>query len=414
MPFIRCIGVLLLAGSFATPVAHGQTLSLPQAVQRSLETNPALRAGKQTVVATEQRADLNSLAPPWTVGADVENVAGTGAFSGLHGTDTTLRLGRVIELGGKREARRAVGAAEVERSRLALDQTRLKLATETTLRFVEVLANQTRVHVAAENLALASELLATVDRWVKAGRSPESDLALMQIKRDQADIEAEHASHELASARVALAALWGTDEPEFSSARGDLFVLPAVAPFAQLAARLPNSTAQRGLILDARTSRARERLASAMSRPDISAHVGVRRITMNNDTALVAGVTIPLGSARRSALSTAQTRAETNALQARAQASATDARQQLFTAYQEILHARTAYEAHRDRMIPKAEKALALTRKGFNAGRFSFVALSQAQGTVLELRSAQIDAALRYHTLLVDIERMTATTGVAP
>ena len=65
-------------------------------------------------------------------------------------------------------------------------------------------------------------------------------------------------------------------------------------------------------------------------------------------------------------------------------------------------------------MIPKAESALTLTRKGFAAGRFSFVSLAQAQRTVLDLRTAQIDAALRYHTLLVDIERMTATTGVAP
>lgn len=411
---LRCIGFLLLAGSFATPVVHGQTLSLSQAVQRSLETNPAVRAAKQTIVATEQRADLNSLAPPWTVGADIENVGGTGRFSGLHGAETTLRLGRVLELGGKRDARRALGAAEVVRSQLGLDQTRLQLATETIVRFVEILADQARVDVAAKDQALARELTATVDHWVKVGRSPESDLALMQIRQEQADIKVEHAAHELASARVALAALWGADEADFASASGDLFALPTVASFEQFATRLPDNPAQRALILDARTSQARERLASATSSPDIAAYIGVRRHEISNDTALVAGVTIPLGSAYRSALSTAQARAETNALRAQTQASATETRQRLFTAYQELLHARTAYEAQRDRMIPKAEAALALTRKGFNAGRFSFVALSQVQRTLLELRTAQIDAALRYHTLLVDIERMTATTGVAP
>ena len=414
MPSLRCIGFLLLAGSFATPVAHGQALSLSQAIQRSLTTNAALRVADQTIVATERRADLTGLAPAWTVGADIENAGGTGLYTGLQGTETTLRLGRVIELGGKRDARRAVGDAEVARSQLGLDQTRLKLATETTARFVEVLADQARIDVAARDLALATELTATVAHWVKVGRSPESDLALMQIRQEQADIEVEHAEHELAAARVSLAALWGAEEADFASASGDLFMLPAVASFAALTTRLPDNPAQRALALDARTSQARERLASAMSRPDITAHVGIRRLAISNDTALIAGVTIPLGSPRRSALSVAQARAETNALEAQAEAYATEMRQQLFTAYQELLHARTAYEAHRDRMIPKAESALALTRKGFAAGRFSFVSLAQAQRTLLDLRTAQIDAALRYHTLLADIERMTATTGVAP
>ncbi len=414
MPSLRCIGFLLLAGSLATPVAHGQALSLSQAVQRSLTTNAALRAANQTIIATERRADLTGLAPAWTVGADIENAGGTGPYAGLQGTETTVRLSRVLELGGKRDARRAIGAAEVARSQLGLDQTRLHLATETAMRFVEVLADQARVDVAAKDLALARELTATLDHWVKVGRSPESDLALMQIRQEQADIEVEHAAHELASARVALAALWGADEADFASASGDLFALPTVPSFEQLAARLPDSPAQRALILDARTSQARERLASAMSRPDITTHVGIRRLAISNDTALVVGIAIPLGSSRRSALSAAQARAETNALDAQAQASATEARQQLFTVYQELLHARTAHEAYRDRMIPKAESALTLTRKGFAAGRFSFVSLAQAQRTVLDLRTAQIDAALRYHTLLVDIERMTATTGVAP
>jgi cobalt-zinc-cadmium efflux system outer membrane protein len=40
------------------------------------------------------------------------------------------------------------------------------------------------------------------------------------------------------------------------------------------------------------------------------------------------------------------------------------------------------------------------------------VALSQAQRTLLELRNAQIDAAVRYHILLTDIERMTVAAGV--
>ena len=410
---LRYLCLLLLAGGFGMPAVASETLSLPQAVTRALAHNPAVRAGDRTVVAAERQADLAGLTPPWVAGADVENVGGTGSVAGVQAAETTVRLGRVLERGGKRDARRAVGAIDIERSRNALDQTRLELASETTRRFVEVLADQARTTVAAQDLALAHELTATLHRWVQAGRSPESDLSLMQIAEERADIEVEHAAHELASARVSLTALWHTVEPDFDTVAGDLFELPVVPPYETLVARLPENPALRALVLDTRAAQARERVAAASVKPDVTVHVGVRRLSTFNDTALIAGISLPLGSAKRSALSVAQSAAETEAADARAQAQQMDVRQRLFSTYQELLHARTAFEAHRDRMIPKAETALALTRKGFEAGRFSFVALSQAQRTLLELRGAQIDAAVRYHTLLADIERMTATAGVS-
>ncbi|MEO7071689.1 MAG: TolC family protein [Rhodanobacter sp.] len=395
------------------PVLAGEVLSLPQAVDRALMHNPAMRAGDYTVVAAERQADIAALAPPWVVGADVENVGGSGSVSGVRAAETTLRLGRVIERGGKRDARRAVGAIDIERSRNALEQTRLELATEATRRFVEVLADQARSRVAAQDHALARQLTATVRRWVQAGRSPESDLNLMQIAQVRAEIEVEHAEHELAAARVSLAALWGVSEPDFDAVAGDLFTLPAAPEYAALDARLDENPTVRGLQLDTRAAQARERLAATTASPDITVHVGVRRLAMFNDTALVAGVSLPLGSAARSALSVAQTTAETAASEARMQVHQADVRQRLFSTYQELVHARTAFEAHRDRVIPQAESALALTRKGFDAGRFSFVALSQAQRTLIDLRRRQIDAAVRYHALLTDIERMTVAAGVS-
>ncbi|HUH30130.1 MAG TPA: TolC family protein [Rhodanobacter sp.] len=139
------------------PALAGEVLSLPQAVDRALTQNPAMRAGDYTIVAAERQADIAGLAPPWVVGADIENVGGTGSVAGVHAAETTLRLGRVIERGGKRDARRAAGAIDIERSRNALEQTRLELATEATRRFVEVLADQVRSRVAIQEAALARE-----------------------------------------------------------------------------------------------------------------------------------------------------------------------------------------------------------------------------------------------------------------
>lgn len=408
---LRCLCVLVLAGGFAMPVLAGEVLSLSQAVERALTRNPAMQAGDDTVVAAERQADIAGLEPPWMVGVDVENVGGTGVLAGVRAAETTLKLGRVIERGGKRDARRDAGAIDVERSRNALEQARLELATEATRRFIEVLADQVRHQVAMQDAELARELTATVQRWVHAGRSPESDLNLMQIAQVRTEIDMEHAEHELAAARVTLAALWGVGEPRFDAVEGDLFTLPTVPAYAELSARLDENPTLRALQLDTRAAQARERVAATAATPDVTVHVGVRRFAMSNDAALVAEVSVPLGSATRSALSVAKAAAEASASDARMQVHQADVRQRLYSTYQELIHARTAFEAHRDRMIPQAEAALALTRRGFDAGRFSFVALSQAQRTLIELRRGQIDAAVLYYTLLTDIERMTVTVG---
>ena len=82
--------------------------------------------------------------------------------------------------------------------------------------------------------------------------------------------------------------------------------------------------------------------------------------------------------------------------------------QALFEKYQELGHARLEAETLRKKMIPKAEQAIAFTRRGFAEGRFSFIALAQAQKTLFELRERSTEAVARYHTLLVEVERLTA------
>ena len=54
----------------------------------------------------------------------------------------------------------------------------------------------------------------------------------------RAEIEREHAEHELLSSRRRLAAMWGAREPDFDDAAGDLFTLPEIGAFEDLLARL--------------------------------------------------------------------------------------------------------------------------------------------------------------------------------
>jgi cobalt-zinc-cadmium efflux system outer membrane protein len=134
----------------------------------------------------------------------------------------------------------------------------------------------------------------------------------------------------------------------------------------------------------------------------------VRRLEATDDQGLVMSVSVPLGNRRRSDFSVAEADADLASLQARTEAAHIERRQQLFDLYQSLQQAQSEVASLRQRMLPKAEEAARLTRRGFEAGRFSFLSLAQAEKTLFDLREREVEAAARYHTLLVEVERLTA------
>ena len=161
-------------------------------------------------------------------------------------------------------------------------------------------------------------------------------------------------------------------------------------------------------LLEAETIAARHRVAQAASKPDLNVSLGVRRLEALDDQGLVLSVSMPLGSRKRAAFSVAEADAQLAALDARKEAQRFERHQELFERYQELNHARVEAETLRKTMIPKAEQAVAFNRRGFEAGNFSYLALAQAQRTLFDLRERSIEALARYHTLLVEVERLTA------
>ena len=176
-----------------------------------------------------------------------------------------------------------------------------------------------------------------------------------------------------------------------------------------MAARLSMTPELWASRLQANTLSARRRIAEAGQKPDIDLSLGIRRMEAFNDQGLVMSISVPLGSRKRSGYAIAQADAELIALEARRDAERFERHQVLFDTYQELMHARHEAETLRTRMLPMAEDALVNTRRGFEAGRFSFISLAQAQRTLFDLNQRTVEAAARYHLLLVEVERLTFT-----
>lgn len=412
--FLRSVWALAMAGAFASSpaVADALSLTMNEAVDRAVAGSPALGAERAAINAAEQQAYLDGLAPPVTVGGEMENFAGTGELSGFDDAEFTLRVGKTFELGGKREARQALGASRVALQGNELERRRLDVATRAKHRFLDVLAQQARLSLAEQETVLARETREAVAYRVKRGASPEADLPLAELAVARAELEQEDAEHELESARVALSVLWGERSPSFARAAGSVDTIPDVPAFETLTQRLESNPDQQLFALEAARLDAQRRSAEASRKPDLSGTLGVRRLEAFDDQALVMSIAMPIGLGQRSDLALSRGRAELESLEGRRKAVELERYQELFAKYQELRHARHEFETLRDRMIPAAERALTLARRGYDEARYSFLQVAAARNVLHSLQEDRIAAVTRYHRLLADIERATVVSGV--
>jgi cobalt-zinc-cadmium efflux system outer membrane protein len=391
------------------PAAPDAPLTLRAALEQALARNPQLQGFAFRLRAQEARAATAALRPAWELRAELENVAGTGDLSGTEAAEATFSLSRVIELGEKRERRiEAASAArdllETERSAAQLD-----VAAEVARRFIHVASDQEQLLLTRRATELAQETLSSAQLRVQSARAPEVELNRARIALARAQIEQEHAEHELAASRRKLAAMWSDTEDRFGRIETDLFSLPALPTFQQLADAIPRSVDLTRFASEARLRDAELRIAEARTRSDVTVSAGLRHLQTADDQAFVVGVTLPLGAKSRAASAIAEARAQRELTDAERETHRVRVLAQLFEVYQELSHAVTEANTLRESVAPEMEAALKSTQYAFERGRYSYLEWTEAQRELIAVRRSLIEAAANAHLFQVEIERLTRT-----
>jgi cobalt-zinc-cadmium efflux system outer membrane protein len=396
----------MLLSSIAAAQSAG-SLSLPDAIRQALEKHPELGGFAYRLHAQEARIGEAGLAPETSIGLLVEDVAGSGERRGFDSAQTTLSLSRVIELGDKRATRTA--SAEAMRTRLQTERAALQLdvTAEVARRFVETLHERELLRIAQENLRQAEGTHGAVARRVQAALAPAAEIARAEVRVAQARLDLEHAEHQLQSSRVFLAAAIGERSVLFGETVGDLFAIEELAPIDELLKRV-ESTPDFDLFYDeSRLRDAQIRLAEMQRRPDIRGEVGVRRYEQGGDYAFVAGVSVPLNSARRARYGVDMARAARASVDSEREMAFLRVQAQLLVQYRELEHAVLETRTLRNTIIPQLENALSRTEYAYQRGRYSYLELIDAQRELLAARRRFADVAAEYHTLRIEIERLT-------
>ncbi len=391
----------------ASPDPSG-ALSLQQALAAAVEAHPDLARYPLDRRIAEAQAIQARLRPRPELGVEFENFAGTGAHNGVDELETTLRLGFVLEHSAKRDARIAVARDGIVRIDADFELMRLDVMSQTTRRFIDVVESQQQLALAERGVELAEQLAASARRRVNAGAASELEAYRASIALERAKLEVEHYEHLLDTQRRWLASQWGASTAHFDSAEADLLALPPVAAFDALEQRLRRSPDFARFDLERKLRESELALARARSSADPVVGAGVRRFEISDDQALIATLQFPLslGNRNQGEIAAAQARRESVDVQRDAELILTTAA--LYDLYQELKHARTLVEAVHDTLLPEARKAMQLTRRGYDLGRYSQLELIDAQKTAVELERELLTNAADYHRILAAIERMTA------
>jgi len=389
-------------------------LSLQQALALSLARNPRLAAFSWDVRIGEARILQAGLRPNPEAGVEVEDVLGSGDFQGVREAQTTLALSQLIELGGKRTAR--VTAARLARDLAGWDYEtrRIEVFTQTAESFVEVLNLQQRLALTGETVGLAEKAVEAVNKRVEAARTFAVEGTKAQVALASVQIERDQTQRALDAARHRLASNWGSSQPRFERAEGNLEGMTSVPELERLLERLRQNPDIARWATEISQREANVKLEKSRRVTDVTVGGGYRRLSGPEDNAFVAGISIPLpffnknqGNIQEAEYRLAQASDEQRTAELRLKTSLSQTWQRLAAAAAEVA-------ALKEKVLPGAQQSFDTVSQYYAEGRLGYLDVLDAQRTLFASRSQYFRALTDYHQAVIAIERLIGEPLVSP
>lgn len=404
------ISTLAESMSASTSETVGQSISLQDAIRATLNKNPSLQAYQFKNQALEGEKTTAALKPQLEISAEIENIAGTGGFSGVDASETTLSLSSVIELGNPREARSQLVTARQAALMSSERVATANLLTQVTQQFILVLAAQENVKLQDAFCKVAEGNVQHVKKLMQAGRFTSTELLRAKTALALCSIELQKYKSILNTEKIKLSLYWGEPTASFSQVNADLYRMMPVKSLNDWMVELEKNPDVGLLNQDIAVKTAEIKQLGADAHHDIQWHAGLRQFHATDDTAIVIGMNVPLGQKKRlsGTLNTAianQSLAEADRdialIQAKAELNS------IYVEYQTLLDQVTllGYD-----ILPLLEQDIQNSTKAFLQGRYSYLEFNLAQKQLLETQKVLIDTATEAHLLHARLERLTANS----
>ena len=390
------------------PAVSGGGLTLAAAITRALAHSPRIQSfGAARRVAQGERQQAALWQNP-ELGIEAENFAGQDNYRGFDSAEITYGISQLVEIGGKRDARVAIAERSIELADRDEQAARLDLIRDVTQAFATTAAAYEEVKLAEEQQNLASEVLEFVTQRVNAAREPLIQKSKANVAVASSRIARDKAQRDYAAATNALANLIG-DGIAITTVDAALFyaVAPLSIPESSTAlANNPDITRWRPALGKSEAALA---LENANAVPDPRVNVGVRDFRDTDSKAFIVGLSIPIPILNGNEGNIAKARAEVTKSRVDRKTSELSLNSEFVKSAQAQQAAYNQAMTLRDLVLPEAGHAFGLARQGYQAGKFAYLEVLDAQRTLTDARLQYVEALKEYHIQRANVERLTAT-----
>lgn len=394
----------LLAAACLAPAWAQPTLTLADALHKARQDNPELKVLELEAGAVEAAGRQAALRPNPSLEYVREGRASEGGTA-------TVQLAIPLELGGKRAARMDAARSGNRAAAAELAAGRARIEAEVAAAFHAAYLAQEHVTLAAqvsENGRRSSDAAA---RRVMAGKVSPVEEARARVAEANWRIEGVGAQKELDEARIKLASLLGGDPRLIGT-----LAAPGApeASALQLETLLDAAPAIERAAAEVEAGSAALKLERAQGVPDVSLIVGSKREGPERERVRqnIVGLSIPLPLFNRNqgAILAAERRAD----KARAELEATRLR---IRAEALQAHARMQAALQQERLVradvlPGARYAAEAALKGFEAGKFNYVEVLDAQRTLVQAQAQHLRVLSDFYRAKADLSRLVGNPDI--
>lgn len=396
-----------LAGS-TDPDTGESALHLQDARRIAFERNWDLLAARANVdLADAQRIIARELPNP-TVSLSTTKIPSNGnpastrlGNSLIHRSyDSIIAFNQLIEIGGKRGARKASALAGFQGANARLAEARRQLELAVNTAYVGVLSAEEQARVLRTSAASLRQEATIADSRVKAGDLSLAERDQITISADRLELDASRAEADSQTARIQLETLLGSAAPGGHLTLADTLADLATQPEARLQGTERFDVFSRPDVVAAETdvkkAQADLKLQKAMRIPDPTILAQYEREPPDQSDSVGFGISfpLPLFNLNRGSISSAQAAVEQAEIRARQ--AAANARADVALAEHELTTARERKNRFEKDIAPRSAAIATTVRYAYQKGGASLVDLLSAERNDNEVRIALATATADY------------------
>ena len=274
--------------------------------------------------------------------------------------------------------------------------------------YATLVAAEEELDVLREEKSMATNVYDSVVAKVDAGKEPPIQKNKAAIELSSSNIALERAERSVQTAKRVLANLMGVPSEGLVALPGTLPEMKSplgLSAYADMIASTPDNLAYDASIETAQSNLSYERAGMV---PDPTFNVGVRDYREDGEKAFLAGVSIPFPVFDMNRAGVRRAGHEYNAAMLDKAQALLSSETALAENYELFANAYRENKTLNEVVLPGAQEAFDAARIGYNAGKFGYLEVLDAQRTLFDARKQAIQTMLDYYRAMAVIDRMTA------